>query len=397
MKRSEKLNPRSVADAECYDRMVQSVSEYAILLLDTHGQIVAWNAGAEHIFGWLAGEIIGRPYACLWTPEDRAQGLPQLEMDGAAARGSTPDERWHVRKDGSQFFASGTVIAVWPADGVLGPRPARYAKLLHDATAHQQAQTRLQVELDHERRIAEILQRSLLPTLAETDFEGLHIATAYEAALPEAQVGGDFYDAFLLNNGRVALVVGDVSGKGLMAATRTAEIRYALRAFLRENGDPARALFRLNNFVCDAHRLDELGGGFIVLSLAVLDPASGEATLVVAGAEPPLVVRADSGADVIDNGGLILGLDPQEEYLAARLHLAPDDTLVMVTDGITEARRGNDFFGHDGLVQLATGAQTLGPLSAMSRAILDEVRSFANGTLRDDACLLLARLRRPNE
>jgi PAS domain S-box-containing protein len=386
-------------NARCYRDLVENLADYAIFLFDERGRVLSWNPGAERIFGYSAAEMIGRSYDRLFTPEDRAAGLPRREMEQAAARGRTPDERWHVCKDGSRFFATGAVLALDGGGGAV----ARYAKVLHDTTVHRQTRIRLETELAREQRIARTLQGAMLPDIPEDAFPGLAVASRYQAALQEANVGGDFYDAFRLLSGRIALVVGDVSGKGLAAAGRTAEIRHALRAFLREGGgeteaDAARAVARLNNFVCDAQRLDAPGAdAFTVLSLALVDPASGAATFVLAGAEPALLLRADGGAvDLVESGGLILGVEPGESYEAVSERLLPGDTLLMATDGITEARRGNDFFGLDGMAAAAAEAarRSSGAVGPMSHAIVEVARAFADGLLRDDACLLLAQRRR---
>lgn len=245
-------------------------------------------------------------------------------------------------------------------------------------------------ERDH--HIAEVWQRSLLREPPEEAFPHLSVATFYDAALDEALVGGDFFDGFALEEGKVGLVVGDVSGKGLAAAIRTAEVKFALRAFLSEYPYPARALSRLNDFLCEALRYDDPEGeSFVALSLAVIEPATGAALFASAGAEPPVVLRRTGEAEVIAVTGFPLGVYPREEFSAMESSLAPGDLLLMTTDGITEARKNNDFLGYDGFVRLALAARPRGGLRAIGQAILDSVRDWAGGSLGDDACLLLAR------
>ena len=113
--------------------------------------------------------------------------------------------------------------------------------------------------------------------------------------------GGDFLDAFAVPGGTVALVVGDASGHGLEAAVHNAHVKDVLRAFLREHPrDPGSTVARLNEVVCDTLQADEASWDrFIVLSLVVLDPLTGEAYFTSAGAEPPLVLRASGGVEVV--------------------------------------------------------------------------------------------------
>jgi serine phosphatase RsbU (regulator of sigma subunit) len=125
-----------------------------------------------------------------------------------------------------------------------------------DITERKAAEAALAAAAEKQQRIAETLQRSLLLTPPANAFPGIEISTRYEAAWEEAQIGGDFHDAFQVDGGKVALVVGDVTGKGLAAASYTAEIKFALRAYLRESDDPAAALQRLNHFLVGAQRLD---------------------------------------------------------------------------------------------------------------------------------------------
>jgi sigma-B regulation protein RsbU (phosphoserine phosphatase) len=250
---------------------------------------------------------------------------------------------------------------------------------------------------ERDRRIARSLQRVLLRPHRDEALPGFQVEAFHEALLDEAAVGGDTCDAFALDGGRAALAVADASGKGLAAAERAAEVRFALRAFLREHGDPARALGCLNDFICDARRLgtdhDE-GSTFATLTLVVLDGASGEASCLCAGGEPPLVLRGTSGTvEAVPVCGMALGLLLGQEYEAAAVRLMPGDAVLLATDGITEARHPATitFLGLEGLAGLAMQAHGLGrPLSSVGRSIFEGARAFAGGSFHDDACLLIA-------
>ena len=254
------------------------------------------------------------------------------------------------------------------------------------------AQTLLAAAYAHEKKIAETLQRSLLMPLNDMSFPGLTLAPLYEAAWSEADVGGDFYDAFPLGGSKVALVIGDVAGKGLEAAARTAEVKYALRAFLVDTLDPAAALVRLNDFLCRFHDYAvESSPRFVVMALGILDAASGEATFSFAGAEPVLVLRANAEAEQKSRPGLPLGVQSSEVYQTLTWQMEPGDILLLATDGLTEARHEDQFLGVEGLCEIAAAqAQSRGHLRDIGAAIMQEAKAFAGGSLRDDACLLLA-------
>ncbi len=218
------------------------------------------------------------------------------ELFARAARGEVMPalETECTGEDGASCHISTAYYPVRTDKAILG-----VGIVASDITARKQAEAVLQGAYEREHRIAGVLQRSLLRSVPEDAYDGLSIATFYEAALEEAQVGGDFFDVFTLDSGKVALVVGDVSGKGLAAATCTAEIKYALRAFLRENITPALALARLNNFMCDARRQNDWDEDvFSALAVAVVDAAAGTAMGALAGAEPILRLRAGGGAGV---------------------------------------------------------------------------------------------------
>lgn len=262
----------------------------------------------------------------------------------------------------------------------------------------QEANAALEAALARERRITEALQRPLLLEVPEGAFPGVSVATLYEAALEEALVGGDFFDAFALPRGRIAVAIADASGKGLSAAVRTIQLKDVLKAFTREYPHAPQAIVaRVNDFVCDNRRLGPDGEGddeFSCLTLAIFDPKRGEGALVSAGCEPALIVRATGEAELLETGGMPLGVEREELYLASPFRLAAGDTLVLVTDGITEARCGRDFLGYEGMTALAQGAlgRPLPTLRDAAVAILDGARAFCDGAaLRDDACVVLLR------
>jgi len=253
----------------------------------------------------------------------------------------------------------------------------------------QRHEAQLAEDLRHEHQIAEALQWSLLSAPAEDAFPGLRVHTEYEPAWKEALIGGDFYDVLALGDGRVALVVGDVTGKGLAAATHMAEVKYALRAILHEHPEPARALGRLNRFLTQAQPA-RIGQPLVAVALAVLDARTGEASVASAGAEYPLLLRASGAAEEIRAGGMLLGTLGDAEYEAQTLYLAPGDSLLLVTDGLTEARHGREFFGYEGLTRAAQRAQAA-DADRIGQAIIADAKQFTGGALHDDVCLLVVR------
>jgi PAS domain S-box-containing protein len=268
-------------------------------------------------------------------------------------------------------------------------------------TERKEAEATRDAMLARETRIARTLQRAMLVKPPLDAFSGIEFDTLYQPAWDDALVGGDFYDAFPVSGGRIAFVVGDVSGKGLEAAAHTAELKYTLRAFLREESEPDRAVARLNSFLRDAEQWPTASSNFVALSVAVLSPETGELVLAVAGMEPPLIIRGDQ-AETIPADGLPLGVvsDWENERTTARTHLHRDDLLLLCTDGLSEARRpgvDTDFFNQSGVISAALTAAhrpSNHSLQEIGEEVIRAAKAFAGGKLHDDVCVLLARVTR---
>ncbi len=248
-------------------------------------------------------------------------------------------------------------------------------------TALQQAQ-----QFEREQKIAQAFQRDLLPE-PKSRIAGLDMAQGSIAALPtEADVGGDFYDVHAISDTKVGLVIGDVSGKGLAAAPRMAMVKCVLRAFAFEAPSPGQVLERLNRLL---FRTVE-GEQFVTLFYGVLDVEKGELTYANAGHELPLMLRRDSGApDFLETTGPLLGVDGASCYREVRTRLRKGDTLVLYTDGFTEARDGNEFLQVEGLASLLDPYREA-TADAMVRGISQSVED-RYGSLRDDATIMVVK------
>ncbi len=135
---------------ERFRLLVENAQDFAIVMIDLEKRIASWNIGAERITGWTDAEIVGQPAAMLFTPEDQAAGVPSAEIERARSTGRALDERWHIRKDGSLFWASGTMTAVRDDAGVL----QGFVKVMRDITERVNTEQRLREALQQ----AETLQ-----------------------------------------------------------------------------------------------------------------------------------------------------------------------------------------------------------------------------------------------
>ena len=265
-----------------------------------------------------------------------------------------------------------------------------------DITEQKRQQAQLQQAFERERHIVNSLQNALLLKAPKSFYVGLDVATVYEAALDNLSVGGDFYDTFYLQDSRIAFVVGDVSGKGLEAAAKTAEVKYAMRAMLYNNPSPAEALEQLNTFYLNTHDFSNRDvGTFVVITVAVVCPKTGKVVLSRAGAEPPLLVRAGANRqEAMGAGGMPVGVMPGETYEQQTCVLNTDDTLLLFTDGITEAKASGSklkLFGYSGLRYVMRKCPLKVTMEELGRCIMEKLYQFTGGKLSDDVCMILIR------
>jgi PAS domain S-box-containing protein len=369
----------------------------SIVVTDPHlpdNPIVFHNPAFGRVTGYLPYEVNGRNCRFLQGPDTDPAAIAEI-------RSALREERHcHVvlrnyRKDGTPFWNE---LSISPVHDVNG-RLTHFVGVQNDVTMRKEAEAERDALLVQQARIADTLQRALLLTPPSGALYGLEVSTQYEPAWDEAQFGGDFFDAFAITEDQVALVVGDVTGKGLAAAQHTAEVKYALRVLMREYSHPIPAMKRLNRFLMNAQRLDARDANALVcITVAVVDTRTGETSITSAGMEPPLVLRADGSTESVNVGGLLLGMDADAEYHAASVTLREGESLLLATDGITEARRPRrgkepaDFFGYDGLTETAReAAASFTNLEEISRFVVDRAKEFAGGRPQDDVCLLIAR------
>lgn len=250
------------------------------------------------------------------------------------------------------------------------------------------------VELDVARRI----QSGMVPERLRVDGEGFE---AFAYARPAREVGGDFHECLALPDGRCAVVVGDVSGKGMAAALFMAMSKTMIRDRLAAGADPADALNEVNEALCASNP----EGMFVTVFAAVLDPATGTVRCVNAGHMPPLVVRMadgerDRGSQDAAGGqeagggcvrkvdvdpGIMLGLFEDAGLQDIEIHLAPGEALVLYTDGATEARGPEgEFLGDERFCDLVRGLLPSDGAECLVDAMAAGIGAFAAGNEQFD-------------
>ena len=199
-------------------------------------------------------------------------------------------------------------------------------------------------------------------------------------------VGGDYFDVFPLSDGRTAFLIADVSGKGLGAAILTTMLQGALSG-MTLGIDPARVFNHVNRFLCDHSEV----GRYATMFFGILDQ-EGHLEFINAGHPSPFLIRRGTAEEAFTEGSYPVGLVPEAEYTAVCLKLEPGDTLVLFSDGVTEAMDPDEeMFGIERLKELLTG-QLECPLEQLQKCVLEAVENFSRGAHQaDDLTLLIVR------
>ena len=358
------------------------------------GQIARVNATLLRWLGYAREDLVGRRYfADLLTVGGRiyheTHFAPLLTMQGEIG-GVALDLR----------AADGTRLPVLVTSAVK-KSPAGEPLLIRttifdarDRRAYERELLRARQESDRERErlrvLVTTLQHSLLPH-ALPDVPGLEAAAHYHVASAD-EVSGDFYDLFPLGPSRWGLFLGDVCGKGAPAAAATSLIRYTLRAAAAYDPDPGTALTTLNTVLNEQYERDGQSFCTAISGLLVPDGDGFRLTFANGGHPEPLLLRADGTASYqAAPRGLLIGVLAGSTYAATSVRLRPGDTLILYTDGLTEARPGpgRGRYGDEALLAFARGlrpATATGTVAALA-ALLGK---FSEGLTDDTAILALS-------
>src|SRR5438067_2120228 len=265
---------------------------------------------------------------------------------------------------------------------ILDALAADAASILDNARLVERERERQRME--QEINIARDIQQALLPK----DFtEFPHLAVS-GCNFPCLAVGGDYFDVFPIGDGRTAFLLADVSGKGLGAAIVTTMLQGALSG-MTLGTDPARVFNHVNRFLCNHTEV----GRYATVFFGLLDN-DGHLEFINAGHPSPFLIRRGAAEEAFTEGSFPVGLVPEAQYTAACLKLEPGDTLVLFTDGVTEAMDPDDeLFGVPRLKQVLTG-QVECPLENLQKCVLEAVENFTRGARQaDDLTLLIVRYR----
>lgn len=285
--------------------------------------------------------------------------------------------------DGNDYILNTITSVVHGHEDTL----SRVMMSMHDITENVEI-GRVKDELYRkEHHIAQTLQNALIPSELP-DFKGCSVSVKYHPASNESQVGGDFYDVFVLSENRLGILIGDVVGKGLAAANRIAAARYTIRSYAYLNSSPSWVLTQSNNALCREIENNNSMSLMFTAFYLVVDTNRHTLRFASGGSEPPLILDSNGQIHELQVNGHIMGVWQNHIYQEAEYMLGFGDTLVMTTDGITESKsveRG--YFGPEGVVNCLS--QSLGQSTEqITSGIMDAAISYTGGSLNDDAVVI---------
>ncbi len=233
-----------------------------------------------------------------------------------------------------------------------------------------------------QRNIADTLQGILL--VLPDRISGLDFGRAYHSSTEVAKVGGDFYDLFEVDDDKVGIIIGDVSGKGLKAATLTSMVKNTVRAYIYEHDSIPKALSMTNEIVIGPTTAFD----FVSLWLGVLDKRSGKLIYCNAGHPPAIIKRKTGKPFFLKATSPVVGVLAELDYIAEETHLEIGDVLILYTDGIIEARQGRRFFGDDRLINFVENLKKR-DVKEIPGDIMERVFSYSGSRIADDVAILV--------
>lgn len=376
---------------------VPSLAGAALLVLPSRrGRVRCWHAAGSAPVRQDQAALADLPAAVRDTLDGNPVAQPFLWPGGTPfLRGEPTRAAWVVPIPAAMGPAAALVVA---DRGDVQPdhRPPPAADetrlgLLHDFAARVGAALEAAQLYAVQSRVSATLQQSLLPE-PPPPVTGLSWGTAYRPARSTTHIGGDFYGAHPIAGGGAMFYLGDVSGKGVDAAVLTGQVRHSLRALRRVESDPQRLLHLLNDMLLEGVS----DGRFATMVLGTAQPRPGgglRLTLAGGGHLPPLLLRTDGTVEEVALRGMLVGVTGTPVFGQRSVHLAPGESCLLFTDGVTEARgghRGDEMYGLRRLTSALAGCATM-PAPALAERVEQLTTDWLGGREHDDIAVLAVR------
>lgn len=245
--------------------------------------------------------------------------------------------------------------------------------------------------LEEQRHISDILQKNILPI--KPSIQGIDIGCVYASATETAAVGGDFYDFLEVDEDRIMVVCGDVCGKGVEAAATTAMVRYLLRSLIESKTSLTSVIYRLNRTLCK-----QLSGSeFVTMFLAIFSRTTGKMRYINCGHPPALLLNPNGSTQLLTSGDIPLGLFGTNIFNQQSTTLMPGGTLLLYTDGTTEARGDQDMFGEERLIEFFEKEAKIRNSESLARSVYLNCARFSKGKMNDDMAIVAVRRERRSQ
>ncbi|MDP1809206.1 MAG: SpoIIE family protein phosphatase [Actinomycetota bacterium] len=391
---SDALNSINTAISSTLDfnQIMKRVARDAAQVIGCEASAVILRERDDWIFRYTYGLPQARAGMVVPKEESKCAALAACERRTVVSEDAYHDERVSQKLMKKLGIRSFVCVPLTVKDEIIGvldfyyrSAPLAFAQVQIDFANKLGASVSLALEnarlYSVEHNIAHTLQEALL-TLPE-HVEGIDFGYLYRSATEAAEVGGDFFDIFELEHDRVGLVIGDVSGKGLEAATLTSLVKSAIKAYAYQGDSPATTIKKTSLFLSRVTS----SSIFVTLFFAILDRNSGGLRYCAAGHPPPIIKEKAGPVRLLAQRSPVIGTAVDFEYTDFGASVAPGDFLVLYTDGATEARRGKEFFGEKRLIAFIdkTAAKSS---QALVEKIYKEIRRYSGNALVDDIALM---------
>jgi serine phosphatase RsbU (regulator of sigma subunit) len=350
------------------EQLQQALQNRVVLVAmrsDQHFVAAAKVGVADEILGSFRVPVAGIDFARPLDPDQRLRRL-----------GATLVVPMRAQRDAIGFVALGAKLSNDPfsAEDLAFIEAATTQAAMALETSRLRTE---EVEFEQARAMQQVLLPTTLPRL-----DGFDVAGMWQ---PARSVGGDYYDAIAVGDGKAALCIADVAGKGMSAALLMASLQAAVKATASAEMPPRRLCEKVRHVVAG----NLAGGTFITFFYGLLDTAARTLTYCNAGHNPPLLVRGSGEVERLDVGGSVLGrLFRDESYDEATVTLAAGDRVVLFTDGVSEARRAGEDFGDERLIDVVRSNRELGA-EELQEKIVEAITAFTSGSFGDDVTLVV--------
>ncbi len=355
------INPATVAD-----NIISTMADL-LVIIDPRGRILLANTAALSLLKYRKRELIGQPAGKIFANQDFASRFWS----------KTFSQNWLAKNYETEYLTSEKeVVPVLFSSSVIRDKKENIAGIVAIGTDVTELRQAKKI-----RTVADILQETLLEIPEK--IKGVDFGHLYRSATEEAKIGGDFYDIFELNNNKVGIVVGDVSGKGIRAAALASLVKDTIKAYSYQDISPAAVMEKTNELIrkFSPQRI------FVTVFFGILNTNTGKLTYCNAGHPTAILSRSIAEAEVLKANSTVIGVFEKEQYLEDTDHMHFGDILAIYTDGVTEARCNNGFFGEDRLLSLVKAYASM-ETKELPEAIFNKIMECSEGKLTDDIVLL---------